>query len=164
MDVTAWPLSSRMKLPDHCFGNRQLLSVFVSNGGVGTMKWGISSIALPDPVCIWRASFKSQPTTNGYGYMRIGLRSAVPTSEAEMNAADEIFPAYGTPHAGPNIINVNGQTYQFWTLETRKGMVTGAKYLVVENKCNAATMRVQCSLLISSLPTKIPGWPGAWPA
>lgn len=164
MDVSGYNLESKMKLPDPCFGQKQVVSCYAVNNGVGTYRWSISSLALPDPVCIWHAMFCSQPSTGGTGRMRIGLAAAVPTTIAEMNAADEIFPDLGAPTAGPNYIDFFSTVYSYYAFDVRKGMATGGKKLVMSTYCVAATMRLLCVLVVSELPTKVPGWPGAWQA
>jgi len=164
MNVTGWDIASKMKLPDYCFGNQDVCSAYTFNNGPFTFVWAISEAALPDPCCIWQVGFTSMPTTDGTGHLRIGLADAVPTTEAEMNAAVEIFPGLGDPHVGPNRIQFYAAKYVFFTIDCRKGLVTGGKKLVIENYCVKDTMRLVCNLVVSGLPTKVPGWPGAWPA
>lgn len=156
MDVIGWGLERKMELPDWCFGNRDIISAYKHNGAPGTRVWDISSHSLPDPCCIWSVVFVSLPSTGGTGVFRIGLANAVPTSEAEMNAAVEIFPGYGKPCAGPNEIILFSGAFCQWTISTRKGLVTGGKKLVLEVRCVVADMRVSCSLVYSELPEEIP--------
>ena len=156
MDVSGWTLDQRMCCPDWCFGNQQVICAYGYNATPASFTWYISEDALPDPVCIWQAAFISMPSTGGTGHMRVGLANEVPTSEAEMDAAVEVFPGMGDPRAGPNRIQLYATTFVFWTQDMKKGIVTGGKKLVIENFCNIASMRVGCNLVVSGLPTQIP--------
>lgn len=164
MDVTGWNLASRMKLPDYLFGNRKLISVYGWTTGPLTTTWAISPIVLPDPVCIWELNLFSDPYLNGYGYVRIGLADVVPTSVVEMDGAVELFPYFARPNVGPNrFFFYSGDPTQL-AYQARKGMVTGGKFVVTELTAEFERMRMMVTLNTSELPTKVPGWPGAWPA
>jgi len=158
IDVTGWTLAQKMRLPDWCFGNRKIIGVFKDEGVVTTFDWNISEDALPDPACIWQVLFVSQPDLGGKGYMRVGLDTDVPTSVAEMNAATELFPSIGEAHAGPNIISFYGERPFYWSVDLRKGMVTGGKKLVIEVYCSVTKVRFDCELVVSGLPTEVPAF------
>lgn len=158
IDVSGLSLAERMALPDWCFGNRQLIGVYVSQTGPSNYIWGISDIALPDPCCIWQLQIDSMPNPGGRGTMRFGLANTVPTSDGEMDNADEIFPYFGQPNTGPNLINVYGLEYMAFIIDARKGMVTGGKKLVVQLFARDDTNRIDCRLLVSALPDEIPAF------
>lgn len=158
MDVTGWSLEQRMMLPDHCFGNRQLIGTFNLVIGVGVKGWEISAIALPDPCCIWQLQIDSMPAPDAYGVLRFGLAKDVPASPEDMDAADEIFPYYGKPHVGPNQVYLYTRQGMQIIIPARKGMVTGDKKLVTELHSTTGTNRVDCRLLVSGLPTLISAW------
>lgn len=158
MDVSGWTVDQRMRFPDYCFGNRQLIGVYVANYVETTFAWGISDIPLPDPVCIWQMNVLCPETAAAHGNYRAGLADVVPTSHAEMDNAVEIYPYYGVPHAGPNLVQRNAYGWSNVVIDFRKGMVTGGKKLVVENECIVGVSRVIFSLLVSGLPTSMQGW------
>ena len=158
MDVSGWTTDQRMRLPDWCFGNRQLVSVRVNATSATSNQWGISTIVLPDPVCIWEIMFEVESVGGGYGYFRIGLAHVVPTSQPEMNLADDILPDYGLPYAGPKDIFFLQITSAKWKFKLRKGMATGGKKLVVENSCTAPDFHIIVSMTVSGLPTSMAGW------
>ena len=82
----------------------------------------------------------------------------MPANEAEMDLATEILPDYGVAHAGPNQINLYSTKFTMLTINLRKGMATEGKKLVIENYCNVVSMRVECNLVVSGLPTSMAGW------
>lgn len=90
--------------------------------------------------------------------MRVGLADKVPTSQAEMNAAVELFPGYGIPYGGPNTISLWAAVFVYWNFDVRKGIETGGKKLVLECDCQVATMRVSLAIIVSGLPTSMAGW------
>lgn len=158
MDVSSWTIDQRMRLPDWCFGNRTVIGVYNKNDVIATFNWEISEIALPDPVCIWEFGFMGMMKTGYEGYWRVGLADLVPTTEAQMNAATELLPYFGMPHAGPNIVGMHSETHMFGQMKLRKGMATGGKKLVTENRCIAGTSRIMLWIVISELPTSMAGW------
>jgi len=164
MDVTGWDLASRMKLPDSCFGNRQLIGVYLKNAVPGTRNWAISDIALPDPCCIWQMNYLTMEWPTKFGSYRAGLRATVPVNQAQMDAATEIYPHWGVAQAGPNLLVRPQGTMFYNAIDLRKGMVTGGDKIVVEVNCQAISASMVFGLLVSPLPTLVPGWPGAWPA
>lgn len=158
MDVSGWTIDQRMRLPDWCFGNRHFIMCNVSTGTTEPFQWGISEFAFPDPACIWLFDLLYLPFTDGKGYVRVGMADAVPTSEAEMDAAAEIFPGYGFPNPGPNVISVWQTVFIHRALAVRKGLVTGGKKLVVETYRFSGSYIIDCSFLVSELPTSMAGW------
>lgn len=164
MDVSVWTIDSRMKLPDHCFGNRKVIGARQGNVAAGTSTWAISNFVFPDPACIWYVQLVAQPSDVGTGNLRIGLAAAVPTTIPEMDAAVELLPDVGSDVFGPNKIRFETPNFVVINIVVRKGMVTGGRKLVIENQCVAAVTRFMCNVVVSELPTKVPGWPGAWPA
>ena len=158
MDVSGWTIEQRMRLPDWCFGQREIVSVYQGVDGPATFGWAISSTALPNPACIWQLAVQSTPNPGGKGYMRIGLANAVPVNEGDMNAADEIFPGYGAPAIGPDRISIWGGTYASWSFDSRHGLTTGGQKLVLEVYAHLETCRVQVMLIVSELPTSMASW------
>jgi len=158
MDVSGWSVDQRMRLPDWCFGNRELIGVYLANAVPATFTYGISDIPLPDPVCIWEMQILVPETVANHGNYRAGLAAVIPINHAQMDAAQEIYPYYGVPHAGPNLIQRNAYGWTTIAVRFRKGMVTSGKFLVVENESILGTSRIIFSLLVSGLPTNMAGW------
>lgn len=164
MDVTLWNLASRMKLPDHCFGNRQAISVQIKAVGVGAMDWRISTVVLPDPICIWEVGILPLTLDTSKAYIRVGLLDNLPGNEAAMNLAVPILPNFGNIGFTPPRIAMADAGYNTFQFVLRKGIVTGGKKVAVECYSDAVELKVQFYLVFSELPNLIPGWPGAWPA
>jgi hypothetical protein len=158
MDVSGWTVDQRMRLPDWCFGNRQLIGLYDKNVGVGTNEWAISEIGLPDPACVWEFGFIGMMVAGSSGQFKVGLLDALPGSEAEFALATEIIPYFGIPMAGHNVVGLYSEQYQYAVFRMRKGMVTGGKKLVIEHRCIAGTSRVLVWVLVSGLPTNMAGW------
>lgn len=158
MDVSGWTIDQRMRFPDWCFGNRQLIGCQVHCILADQYYFAISDVALPDPVCIWAFHFWVLTAGNMEGAFRIGLRATVPTNEAEMDTATEIFPYVGAPTAGPNKVR---HAFRYTTpimLPVRQGMVTGGLKLVGALYSTFADVRGDLVLEVSGLPTQMAGW------
>lgn len=158
MDVSSWTIDQRMRLPDWCFGNRKLIGVYNFENVVGVKNWEISSIALPDPACIWEFGFMGMYYIGSRGTWRVGLAHAKPVNVGQMDAAVELLPYFGIEVAGPNRIGMHSQTHQFGQMTLRKGMATGGMKLVTENDCAEGTSRIMLWVVVSGLPTNMAGW------
>jgi len=164
MILAGWSIAAKMRLPDMCFGNRMLLSCRVYIPTPATFGWWISTQALPDPACIWAVGMLVWESDYRGNYVRMGLRDTVPTSEAEMNTAQNIFPDLGDNASAPPIINVPPFVGQMFHVPVRKGIDTGGKKFVVEGRVHASGSYLLALLyiVVSPLPIAVPGWPGAW--
>lgn len=158
MDVSGWTIDQKMRLPDWCFGNRQVIAAYANTPEIATCYWGISEIALPDPVCIWSLGWWLGKAASAYYDFRFGLRDTVPTSIAEMDTAVEILPYLGSPHAGPNTLRVEYIETAVSQIDLKKGMVTGGKKLVVEIKSSVQWVACNVFLVCSELPTDMASW------
>ncbi len=160
MDVSGWALAKRMKIPDQYFPDREIVSVYDSESSATTFEWGISGVALPDPVCIWELGIQIVSSGSALSYVRLGLRSAVPTSEAEMNGAKNIFPDLGDLTKTPPAIYM-AAVYPFQMRFTcKKGFVTAGDKFVMELYNVTGVLSIMASMLISGLPTDVPAWAG----
>jgi len=166
MDVSFWTIASRMKLPDHCFGQRLLHGMRIYNTTPDTFQWLIASRALPDPVCIWSLGLVGGGSDYAGNWVRVGLADTVPTSSAEMDATVNFLPEFGTSAFAPPRISVPTDSGINYNVAIRKGIVTGGKKLVIEGNLSSygTTLVVSVFIIAAALPTKVPGWPGAWPA
>jgi len=158
MDITGWTLAQRMRFPEWTFGNKTLIGVMLGNSVVGTDVFGISTIALPDPCCIWKAMFYNLSNPGAQSWMRIGLNDVVPTTVAEMDACDEIFPDFGNPAAGPNNIIFYNDGVTYFAIDAYQGMVTGGQYLVMQVHNTGGSVRLQIALTVTELPSNLAGW------
>jgi len=164
MDVSGWNLASKMKLPDHLFGNRVSIGISIFTAPGPDMKWYISRDPLPNQVCIWDVAWYPRQVGDFNSYFRIGYRAAVPTSEAEMNTAVPLMPQIGNYAYTPPRIYLSTASYEVWRFLSREGQNTGGLKLVMEIYTLANISRGIFVVTYSELPTKVPGWPGAWPA
>jgi len=158
MDVTGWTIDQKMRLPDWCFGNRQVIGVYVSTWVPGGDAFAIAEIPLPDPVCIWQMAFVVTYEAGASGHARAGLSHTLPANVAEMNAATEIYPYFGTPMAGPNALPDLKGTGFYGEVAFKKGIVTDGMYIVGQVHCTAIMTRLNFWLLVSGLPTDMAGW------
>jgi len=158
MDVSGWTVEQRMRLPDYCFGNRELHTVHAEGVVDDTYCWAKSEVRMPDPMCFWEFTFYNRPNATGKGYARLGLADAVPTSVAEMDNAVEVLPRFAFENVGPNRIELYESFYTTYNYNVRKGIDTGGKYFVVELYTLLETMRFNISFVASGLPTNMEGW------
>lgn len=160
MDVSGWTIEQRMRFPPWCYGNRLMYNCRMSNIVAGSMTWTISNDPLPDPACIWALGFILWTGDHPWSYWRMGLRSTIPTSEAEMNTCQNIFPDFGNQTFAPPRINVATISGSYYQLPLAYGLVTGGKKFVIEGLLNAAggNLIFNAYLIVSGLPTSMAGW------
>jgi len=158
MDVSGWTNQQRMRFPDWCFPEKQVISAYRSNNVPDTKTYGISEIALPDPICLWEVGWLILCEDVALFRFKIGLRDTVPTNEAEMNECQEILPYFGEPQTGPNYICGGPATRLSFIIPVRKSMVTGGKKLIVANENYGGVARFAAWMLVSGLPTSMAGW------
>ena len=158
MDVSGWTIDQKARLPDWCFGKREAIGCQVYANAAATWFFGISTIDFPDPCCIWAFySWFSMGADSDITY-RVGLRDTVPVNTAEMDTADEIFPYVGEKIVGPNHIRISQRYGSIMGIETKQGMVTGAKNLVVALYTSSEWTRGDFVFIVSGLPTSMAGW------
>jgi len=156
MDVSGWTIAQRMELPDWCFPTRYLIGCYGWNNVAASINWEISNVTLPDPACIWDFGYVALVDDVSSCDFRVGLNDVVPTTVPEMNDVQDFVPNYGYNQAGPNAVRIMPGSKQAVNFHLRLGLVTGGKYLVIENHNLAGTSRFQVYVLVSGLPTQLP--------
>jgi len=158
MDVSGWTVDQRMRLPDWCFGNREMIGCRAACPEVETYYWGISDIVLPDPVAIWSLGWVYKQNEKAVNRLRFGLRSTIPTSTAQMDTAVPILPYFGNTTFTPPMLVVTQTEGLLFQFNVRKGMATGGKKLVIELWSTIQWTEITFFMVVSGLPTNMAGW------
>lgn len=160
MDVTGWTVEQKMRLPDWCFGHTLLLSCRAYLPTADSWGWWITTQALPDPACIWAVGMLVWESDYRGNYIRMGLSDTLPTSEAEMNGAQNIFPDLGDNNFTPPIVNVPVFAGQFFHIPLKKGLATGGKKFVLEGRVHSTGTYLLAIvyIVVTKLPTSMAGW------
>lgn len=158
MDVSGWTVDQKARLPDWCFGNREAIGCQVVCEVGGDNFWGISEIALPDPVCIWSLNWYFRQTEYCNHVFRFGLAETVPVNVAQMDAAKEILPYIGRAVTGPNELREGMAQSIIQQLFVRRCMESDGLKLVVQLNSTISWSTIDLSLIVSGLPTSMAGW------
>lgn len=160
MDVSDWTIQQKMRLPDYCFGARQMISCRCSIWIADTYQWVISTAVLPDPCCFWSWGIVLIRSDHISNHFRVGLRSTVPASTADMDGADEIFPDFGLLTYHPSRLYVPAVPGTYYNMPMRTGFVTGGKKLVCEGFQHAESSWISFIVyfMVSAMPTEMDGW------
>jgi len=156
MDVSGWTLDEKMRLPDWCFGNRELVMLSMGVWLGGGFFWVALATDLPAQICIWQMGVVVRRNDSADNYFRIGMRATVPLNEAQMNASTPVFPEWGNLAFTPPRITLPEATDQVWFFNTRCGIETGGLRFVGEVWGNACPAMVQINIVYSELPAEIP--------
>ncbi|MBA7679125.1 hypothetical protein ES703_87408 [subsurface metagenome] len=158
MDVSSWTLAQRMRLPDWCFGNRDLLMLSLGVWTGGGFGWVIGAEALPQQICIWQMGVVIRRNESADNYFRLGMRATIPTTEAHMNDSTPLFPKWGNINYTPPRITLPAETDQVWFFNTRNGIDTGGLKFVGEIWGDDCAAMAQVNIVYSELPTSMAGW------
>lgn len=158
MDVSTWTVDQRMRLPDWCFGNREIYGIHLIVDVAAGKGWGICPLALPDPMCVWSLGFFFMTQAATIVALRVGIRATVPTSTGEMDAATAIFPYFGKLTFTPPQFALRTEYSNALVVPCRKGMVTGELFFVAELYADVAATHCDVFMIVSGLPTSMAGW------
>lgn len=158
IDVSGWSLDKRLRLPDWCFGNREVMSVSNTTTGVGNFSWKISGITLPTEICIWTLGILVRTNDSYISTVRIGFLDTLPTTIGEMDLAIPILPDFGSTTYTPPRIALADEGREVWQFNLRKGIDTGGLKMALELKCGGTEVALIVFLVYSELPTEIPAF------
>lgn len=157
MDIRNWPLGSIMQLPDCCFGRRFLVSVTPTtpSGGTG---WDISEIALPERFVIWEFFSWWSSVELVFFSWRLALGDMLPSTTAEMDDLQPLFPGLGLQGAEPRTL-IPPPSLFFMRWQLRVPVQAAGRRLIMELSAVATkTGIVTAGIIVSSLPTEVPDW------
>ena len=155
MDVSKWPLGKIMQLPDHFFGRRYVVGLFVPVVAMGT-KYDISEMALPEYCVIWELVFFSYGTAGDllYGWSFV-LGDQLPTTDAEFDANELLFKDLGGYLAGRKSILCNSN--RGLALRNLRILIHSAGRRIIGRYAGAEEGGdFQVAFTISSIPKEVP--------
>lgn len=100
MNISQWPISKILALPDHCFGRRFIMSVCLR--GVGDeVAWDITELALPERCVLWEVHIGFTVDPEYPGGLRFALGDQLPTLTAQMTALEPLLQGVGVQGPEP---------------------------------------------------------------
>jgi len=159
MNISDWPISKIMQLPDEAFGRRFFISCMMKVSGESTV-WDISELGFPEICVIWEMQLLTWQTAGARTEFRVALGDHLPTTAAEVDVLEPVFPGLGQTGAEPRVIT--SKDWQgFVARKLRLPIRASGRRLVVEftNTFTPATV-MSCILTVSSIPKDIPSWFG----
>jgi hypothetical protein len=145
------------QLPDWVFGDRDVIHLEILLGGSGSGAL-ISNVAFPGRIMLWRLFFRHTYTSGAGDYVRIGLASGVPASEAEMLECRPLLTQFGEAGAGLDRV-VFGAFMQPWGYDLREVVSTDRLKLVVwYYSAGGANAGLGVGVVYSRVPDRIPVW------
>ncbi len=155
MDIRKWPFDRIMQLPDHCFGQRYLVTI---EGIVADApnQYFISKGTLPEQCVVWGVTLATvAPEVVIVGFLSFGLSDVLPTSVAEFAASDVFIRGLGFEWLNrPALIFQNHMSYK---ITLRQHVYSASRRIVAElTKGGAMTGEMFAAFEISSIPTEVP--------
>ena len=157
MNIAKWNDAELMKLPDHLFGSRFVVSCEAAMLGVG-QTFDMSEIALPERCVIWELIRDCpMPSGVGDGY-RLALGDQLPTTHAQFMALDPLISGLGAQGPEPRLISQRYVGVGASVRNIKQFIRPAGRRLVVEAHASTGPMWVIILLVVSSVPQEIPDW------
>jgi len=157
MNISQWPMSRIMQLPDFCFGRRWQVSCSAKGVVVGP-NWDIAEIAFPEHIVLWELNLYSVGSVTTAKTFRLALGDQLPTSGAMMDALEPFLPGLGITGPEPRLI----MPLHYGSLTgpmLRTNIHTAGQRLVLEVSADVtASDALVVIVIVSSLPTEAPDW------
>ncbi len=157
MNISDWPLSRIMQLPDFCFGRRWLMSL-TAVATTGAPAWDITELGLPELCVVWEFQlFIPRAGVLGHRW-RLALGDVLPTSAAMFDVLEPLFPGFGIQGAEPR--GIYQPYYTEFALRTLRYPIraAGRRVIVELDPAGVGDSEVVISLVVSSIPKEVPGW------
>lgn len=155
MNISQWPLSKIMQLPDHVFGQRFLVSVQLAFTGL-TSGFAMAEIGLPEQCVIWEFGWVSQHEAVKTYVWDIALGNVLPTSIAQFNLLEPLFSNFGERVGTDFFMTGNGPS-SLSIRNLRMPLTPSARNLVVRiNSQGIIVNNLFVYLVVSSIPKDIP--------
>jgi len=157
VDITRWPMTKIMQLPDWCFGQRWPIVLSAVPAAVPAA-FEQSRAALPERIVIWSVGVWCVGTFNESATITLALADVAPTTEAEWDVLTLVFP--GAQVSGNPV-------YDFWVVSTSSIIVpsfrmpvqtSGRKLCARIATAGGTPGSAGISVVVSSIPTEVPDW------
>lgn len=155
MDVRNWSMDQIMQLADSCFGTRYLVSAHANSAG-GEAAWDISELGLPENCVIWEFAIWAPAVAPGAHFCRIALGDQLPTTVAEMDVLEPLFPGFGVQGAGPRDIRLLSNAVTRVNKLRMPIHAAGRRVIVEVDPAATTAWWAQLLLVVSSIPTEVP--------
>ncbi|MBA7630391.1 hypothetical protein ES703_37913 [subsurface metagenome] len=157
MNIKHWPMNTIMELPEWCFGRQWPIGLSVTLKDENAV-FDIAEAALPEQFVIWRLLFPT--VTKDIQSVDIGLAlgDTLPGNEAEFAALELLFTSFHSPVSGQGHFEASvGSAGN--VIEMRHPVKAAGRRLVGRFiRQEGVAVGAGAIVIVSSLPTKIPGW------
>ena len=157
MDISKWPLSRIMQLPDWCFGGRWWVGEYMGST-TGVAYYRLGEETLPNRFVLWGVlTCCNSPSMLQAMRVTIRLGGSKPASITEVYPLDRILEGVSISSIAYELyVNQNGLT---WIGNIRQFVEpSGRKLVLVANGDQAIAYEMTIGLLISAVPTEVPDW------
>ena len=150
-------LDEMLRLPDHVFGRRYVISCAIT-AEQDTVVWDISEMSFANIAMIWGIHIWSTEPGINTDWIRLAIGPRLPASVAEMNLLPDLIQGLGYQQARPRRISINYVGYQqIINLRTVVHANGGHLILEVDAMVTQAT-DVTVAVVTSSIPKEVPDW------
>lgn len=155
MDIRDWPLDRIMQLPDHCFGQKRIVSVHTVTAGMAPL-FDISEAGLSDRCVVWEIFLAYTYGTVIFVNISLALGDRLPANDAEYLALEQLFRDFGVRVAGYRYYQVGGPD-GFARIPLRQLVLAQGRRLVGRFVRNSdIELQAIAGLVVSSIPTEVP--------
>lgn len=156
-DISNWGWGQILELPDHLFGRRFSIGCSGVLAAAGTV-FDLSELGLPERCVIWELNTRYVADIPGFGNCSLALGDQLPTTDAQFNAMEQLFPDIGTRVDERRDFSISCGA-QSALRGLKVGVNAGGRRLVLRyNTFFAAISKMECEIVVSSAPRSLPEW------
>lgn len=157
MNIANWSLNRIMQLPDFCFGRRWPISIFGSERGIN-IAYDIAECALPEKTVIWELHVRGSGTEGIFYYAGLRLGDKLPTTAAEFNALELLFPCLDDYRIGRSGVKLQKGLELHLTQLRYPVLSAGRRFVGSFETTFESYQEVHVAFIVSSVPTEVPDW------
>lgn len=157
MNISQWPISRIMQLPDYCFGPRWPVELSMAGEALAS-KFDISKMALPETCVIWELAAVLHSAELFEGAFELRLGDQLPASWPAFQELELLFSGVRTILPPGAVIYLTSMTSVNWQNLKMPVRAAGRRLVlgIRSGTCNGHF--IQVALTVSSIPREVPDW------
>lgn len=157
MNISNWSLNRIMQLPDFCFGRRWPISIW-AEPDFTPPRYDIAECALPEKTVIWELHVRGSGQTATFYFVGLRLGDKLPTTEAEFDALELLFPCLDDYEIGRSGVKLQAQSDLHLTQLRYPVLSSGRRFVGKFETSFEYNQQIEVVFVVSSVPTEVPDW------
>lgn len=157
MNISDWPISKIMQLPDYAFGRREIVQLAMDLTDANAV-YAISPAGLAERTVIWDIGTSNRGASNTTTHAALSLGDFLPTTDAQFNAMEVMFPGVIASDGGVGEFEAAAGSYMNTSKVRQVFQTSGRRFVArfIRHQQNATESVIVVAY--SSIPTELPEW------